>query len=100
MKSKLVKKGQNFTFPMTLVNRPPIDPSTRRRSLEIREPHNMHVQNLKKKMKINPHATVVPFLVMVDLAQCSTVDDFDISNPGKYQYYVLEALTLQKLEGN
>ena len=88
MKSKFVKKGQIFTLPIALVNRPPVDPSTGRSPLEIREPHNMHVQNLKKKMKINPHATVVPFLVMVDPAQCSIVDDFDISNPEKYQYYV------------
>ena len=89
MKSKLVKKGHIFTLPITLVNRPPIDPATGRRPLEIREPHNMHVQNLKKKMKINPHATVVPFLVMVDPLQCSVIDDFDISNPEKYQYFVI-----------
>ena len=38
----------------------------------------MHVQNLKKKMKINPHATVVPFIVMVDLEECETIEDFDI----------------------
>ena len=88
-KSKLVKKGHIFTLPITLVNRPPIDPISGRRPLEIREPHNLHVQNLKKKMKINPHATVVPFLVMVDPDQCANVHDFDISNPEKYQYFVI-----------
>ena len=88
-KSKLVKKGHIFTLPITLVNRPPVDPVSGRRPLEIREPHNLHVQNLKKKMKINPHATVVPFLVMVDPDQCDNVNDFDISNPEKYQYYVI-----------
>ena len=41
------------------------------------------------KMKINPHATVVPFLVVVDLAQCSLVSEFDISNPERYQYFVI-----------
>ena len=89
IKSKLVKKGHIFTLPITLVHRPPIDPATGRRPLEIREPHNMHVQNLKKKMKINPHATVVPFLVMVDPVQCSSIAEFDISNPEKYRYFVI-----------
>ena len=88
-KSKLVKKGHIYTLLITLVNRPPIDPISGRRPLEIREPHNLHVQNLKKKMKINPHATVVPFLVMVDPDQCANVHDFDISNPEKYQYFVI-----------
>ena len=89
IKSKLVKKGHIFTLPITLVNRPPVDPETGRRPLEIREPHNLHVQNLKKKMKINPHATVVPFLVMVDPQQCEAISEFDISNPEKYQYFVI-----------
>jgi hypothetical protein len=89
MKSKLVKKGHIFTLPITIINRPPFDPTTGRRPLEIREPHNLHVQNLKKKMKINPHATVVPFLVMVDPVQCGDVDEFDITNPEKYNYFVI-----------
>ena len=89
IKSKLVKRGHIFTLPITLVNRPPLDPVSGRRPLEIREPHNLHVQNLKKKMKINPHATVVPFLVMVDPQQCAAINDFDISNPEKYQYFVI-----------
>ena len=89
IKSKLVKRGHIFTLPITLVNRPPVCPATGRRPLEIREPHNLHVQNLKKKMKINPHATVVPFLVMVDPNQCESVNEFDINNPEKYQYFVI-----------
>jgi hypothetical protein len=40
-------------------------------------------------MKINPHATLVPFSVMVDPAQCEDVDDFDIANPEKYNYFVI-----------
>ena len=89
IKSKLVKKGHIFTLPIILVNRPPMDPETSRHPLEIREPHNLHVQNLKKKMKINPHATVVPFLVMVDPQQCATINEFDISNLEKYKYFVI-----------
>ena len=38
----------------------------------------MHVQNLKKKMKINPHATVVPFIVMVNPEECPTIEAFDV----------------------
>jgi hypothetical protein len=83
IKSKLVKNGHIFTLPITIIKWPLVDPSIGRRTLEISEHHNLHVQNLKKKMKINPHATVVPFLVMVDPAQCEDVDDFDITNPEK-----------------
>ena len=76
VKTKLVRKGQLFHLPICSIQQPPIDPTTGRRALEIREPHSVHVQNLKSKMKINPHATVVPFLVMVDLDQCPIVADF------------------------
>ena len=74
---------------MTSIHRPPIDPVIGRRSLEIREPHSVHVQNLKSKMKINPHASVVPFLVMVDLDQCPTVVYFKYSSSDDYTYYVI-----------
>ena len=66
MQKKLVRKGQVFNLPITHIHRPPIDVKTGERLLEIRQPHKLHVQNLKKKMKINPHATTVPFIVMVD----------------------------------
>jgi hypothetical protein len=92
MKSKLIKKGHIFTLPITIINWPPIDPTIGRRTLEIREPHNLHIQDLKKKMKMNSHAIVVTFLVMVDLAQCGDVDDFDITNPEKYNYFVIGGL--------
>ena len=49
----------------------------------------MHVQNLKKKMKINPHATVVPFIVMVDPEECETIEDFDIRKHDQYNYFVM-----------
>ena len=49
----------------------------------------MHVQNLMKKMKINPHATVVSFLVMVDPVECSNVDAFDSSNLENYHYFFI-----------
>ena len=65
----------------TLINRPPVDAIRGRRPLEIRAPHNLHIQNLKKKMKINPHATVG--------LENKSKADFDVSNPKKYQYFVL-----------
>ena len=40
-------------------------------------------------MKINPHATIVPFLVMVDLDQCPTIVDFKYSSSEDYTYYVI-----------
>ena len=88
-RTKLVRKGQLFHLPISSIQRPPIDPETGRRTLEIREPHAVHVQNLKSKMKINPHATVVPFLVMVDPEQCPTVADFKYSSSDDYTYYVI-----------
>ena len=89
MKTKLVRKGQLFHLPIYSIQQPPIDPVTGRWALEIREPHSVHVQNLKSKMKINPHATVVPFLVMVDPDQCPTVADFKYNLADDYTYYVI-----------
>ena len=86
---KLVWKGQVFNLPITHIHRPPIDEKSRCRPLEIREPHKLHVQNLKKKMKINPHATVVPFIVMVDPDECSCLEDFDVRKHDQYNYYVI-----------
>ena len=89
MQRKLVRKGQVFNLPITHIHRPPVDDKTGRRPLEIREPHKLHVQNLKKKMKINPHATVVPFIVMVDPDECSRLEDFDVRKHESYNYYVI-----------
>ena len=47
------------------------------------------MQNLKSKRKINPHATVVPFLVMVDRDQCPTVVDFKYKSVDDYTYDVI-----------
>ena len=40
-------------------------------------------------MKINPHATVVPFLVMVDPDQCPTTADFKYKSAYVYTYYII-----------
>ena len=40
-------------------------------------------------MKINPHATIVPFLVMVDPDQCPIIADFKYSSTDDYTYYVI-----------
>ena len=86
---KLVRKRQVFNLPITHIHRPPVDENTGRRPLEIREPHKLHVQNLKKKMKINPHATVVPFIVMVDPLECAKLEDFDVKKHDQYNYFVI-----------
>ena len=78
----------------------PVDPETGRRLLVIREPHVVHVQNLKSKMKINPHATIVPFLVMEDPDQCPTTVDFKYSSPDDYTYYVIGRSHLAEAEDN
>ena len=57
--------------------------------MEIRETNKLHVQNLKKKMKINPHATVVPFIVMVDPDECSKLEDFNVRKHNQYNYFVI-----------
>ena len=89
IQKKLVRKGQVFNLPITHIHRPPVDEKTGRRPLEIREPHKLHVQNLKKKMKINPHATVVPFIVMVDPDECACLEDFDVRKHDQYNYFVI-----------
>ena len=66
-----------------------MDAKTGRTKLEIREPHKLHVQNLKKKMKINPHVTVVPFIVMVDRNECASIQDFDVRKHDQYNYFVI-----------
>ena len=88
MRKKLVRNGQVYNLPITHIHRPPTDPKIGRRPMEIREPHKLHVQNLKRKMKINPHATVVPFIVMVDPDECDTVEKFDIRRHDQYNYFV------------
>ena len=89
MQKKLVGNGQVFNLPITHIHRPPVNDKTGRQPLEIREPHKLHVQNLKKKMKINPHETVVPLIVMVDLDKSSYLEEFDIRKHESYNYYVI-----------
>ena len=86
---KLVRKGQVFNLPITHIYWPPVDERTGRRPLEIGELHKLHIQNLKRKMKINPHAKVVPLIVMVDLDECSSLGDFDVRKHDQYSYYVI-----------
>ena len=89
MQKKFVRKGQVFNLPIISIHRLPMDAKTGRTKLEIREPHKLHVQNLKKKMKINPHAIVVPFIVMVDPKECASVQDFDVRKHDQYNYFVI-----------
>ena len=83
-----MRNGQLFHLPITSIHHPPIDPVTGRRPLEITEPNSVHVKNLKSKMKINPHTTIV-LLVMVDPDQCPTVVDFKYSSADNYANYVI-----------
>ena len=49
----------------------------------------MHIQNLKKKMKINPHATMMPFIVMVDPNECGSIEEFDVRKHNQYNYFLI-----------
>ena len=40
-------------------------------------------------MKINTHATITPFIVMVDPEECATIDAFDVRKHEQYNYYVI-----------
>ena len=51
--------------------------------------HKLHVQNLKKMMKINPHAIVVPFIVMVDPIECASVQEFVVKKHEQYNDLVI-----------
>ena len=87
MQKKLVRKGQVFNLPITHIHRPPIDVNTRRRPLEIRGPHKVHVQNLKKKNKSTCHICTI--IVMVDPDECATIDLFDVRKHDQYNYFVI-----------
>ena len=40
-------------------------------------------------MKINPHATTMPFIVMVDPEECPTIESFDVRKVDQYNYFVI-----------
>ena len=40
-------------------------------------------------MKINPHTTVVPFIVMVHPKECANIDTLDVRKHAQYNYYVI-----------
>ena len=42
-KNKLVRKGQLFHLQICSIHRPPVDPKSGRRPLEIREPHAVNI---------------------------------------------------------
>ena len=42
-------------------------------------------------MKINPHATVVPFIVMVDRHECASIEDLDVRKHDQYNYFLIVA---------
>ena len=61
-------------------------------------PHNFHtvaenlhdnVQNLKKKMKINPHPILVPFIIMVDPEECANIEAFHMRRHDQYIYFMI-----------
>ena len=78
MQKKLVRKGRVFNLTLTHIHHPPVDDKTGHRPLKISQPHKLHIQNLKKKMKINPHVIVASFIVMVDPDECSCLEEFDV----------------------
>ena len=84
-----IRREMMQNLPITHIHRPLVDAKTGRRPLEIREPHKLHVQNQKKKMKINLHATVVPFIVMVHPKECANIDTLDVRKHAQYNYYVI-----------
>ena len=87
-----IRREMMQNLPITHIHRPLVDAKTGRRPLEIREPHKLHVQNQKKKMKINLHATVVPFIVMVHPKECANIDTLDVRKHAQYNYYVIGGL--------
>ena len=42
-RTKLVQKGKLFYLPISSIQRPPIDPQMGRCTLDVREPHPVHV---------------------------------------------------------
>ena len=100
MQKKLVRKGRVFNLTLTHIHHPPVDDKTGHRPLKISQPHKLHIQNLKKKMKINPHVIVASFIVMVDPDECLRLEDFDVRNTSPTNITSLGDRTRQKQEGN
>ncbi|MCO5600319.1 hypothetical protein L7F22_054429 [Adiantum nelumboides] len=75
-------------LPISVIERPPVDPHTGKRSLEVCAVIEQHVHNLKFKMKIKPNVIVLPLLVLVDRQQCPTKNSWVKVNVESYTYWV------------
>ncbi|MCO5593644.1 hypothetical protein L7F22_047660 [Adiantum nelumboides] len=76
-------------LPIIVIERPPMDPNTGKRPLEVRAVIDQHVLNLKYKMKNKANAIVLPLLVLVDRQQCPSKDSWVKANIESYTYWVL-----------
>jgi hypothetical protein len=56
---------------------------------QIRKPHHLHIHNLKKLISYNPYTHVVDYLVLVDLMEVPTREEFYSSKCFDYKYYVI-----------
>ena len=50
---------------------------------------NFTSRTSKKKMKINPHAIVVPFIIIVDPKECNNIEAFNVRKHDQYNYFVI-----------
>ncbi|MCO5559110.1 hypothetical protein L7F22_012702 [Adiantum nelumboides] len=76
-------------LPISVIECPPVDAHTGKRSLEVSAIIEQHVHNLKFKMKNKPNAIVLPLLVLVDRQQCPTKHSWIKANAESYTYWVL-----------
>ena len=83
--TKLVDDGHKFQLNVKQFYKP----TKGQEKYQIRKPHHLHIHNLKALIRYNPYALVVDYLVLVDLMEVPTREEFYSSKCFDYKYYVI-----------
>ncbi|GBG86908.1 hypothetical protein CBR_g44364 [Chara braunii] len=85
--------GYILSLPMSCMDRPPVDTADGRRSREVRFPAEYHVTVLMASMERAPCGDHLPWVGMIDPAECTSVDQVDLQKlrSGGYTIWILGA---------
>ncbi|MCO5563324.1 hypothetical protein L7F22_016965 [Adiantum nelumboides] len=89
MRERVKQNNMVDSLPISVIERPPVDPHTEKWPLEVRAIIEQHVHNLKFKMENKPNAIVLPLLVLVDRQQCPRRNSWVKANAESYTYWIL-----------
>ena len=85
MKTNLIEGGRSFQLNVSQI----YNTYEGQFKYQIRNPHHLHVHNLKTLMRYNPYAHVVDYVLLVDPIHVPNKETFDKSKCFEYKYYVL-----------